>query len=422
MKLQTKRSGWALLAIALLSATIFVSCGTKEKESPVHQKENKGKETHYQCPMHHQIIQDKPGKCPICGMDLVPIESESEASTDSIQVPVSGAMGSPVVRLDPAVIRNIGMRTQPVLLRPLSSELRLNGKVSVDEQRIFSVTARVGGYVEKLAVVSAGQQVKSGETLVELYSPELVTAQQEYLQGAENAKGARERLLNWGVSMAFLSRLEKTREVRRRVPLTSPATGSITRKEVVMGQAVSPGMELFRISDLSEVWITARVYQPDLIWVKVGSRASVHLRNLPDRDFDATVIFISPEMDPMTRTAEIRLKLRNTPAQDLRPEMFAEVKMGGDSSQEVLAVPSQSLIRSGERNVAVVSLGGGRFQPREVKVGRETSEWVEILDGLKEGEEVVVAAQFLIDSESNLRAAVAELQSSDSPMEAGNAR
>ncbi len=383
----------------------------------------------YQCAMHPQIIRDKPGTCPICGMELVPIPEELTMPDSTSADGSRPASPIPVVRVDPTTLRNIGLRTEVVHSRLLTRDLRLNGKIAVDEARIYSVTARVEGYVETLAATSIGKSVQAGETLLELYSPDLLTAQQEYLQGGPSALGARERMLNWGVSTRFLARLEKTREIKRRVPLLAPAAGVITRKEVVQGQSVGAGMELFRITDLSEVWVTARVYPTDLPWVKTGGTAAIQVRNLPDRDFSATVLYVSPELDPTTRTAEIRMKLVNTPGRDLRPEMFAEVVIAGASEKESLTVPAQSLIRTGGRNVAVVTLGGGRFQPREVRIGRETGEWIEILDGLQEGEQIVVAAQFLIDSESNLRAAIASMSATqsgpsnqtDTP-EAGHAR
>jgi Cu(I)/Ag(I) efflux system membrane fusion protein len=300
--------------LALLWTTFALTssgCGKQEAVQPP--KETSGKETVYHCPMHPHIIQENPGSCPICGMSLAPIRKDA-LQGDTVD-PKTDASGSPVIRVAPERARNMALRTEPVEYRQLSRELRLNGKVAVNEDRIFSVTSRVSGYVERLPAVFVGQKIRLGETLIELYSPELLAAQQEYLQGAGNAPAARARLQNLGLPSAFLDRLETTRQVQPLVPLAAPSRGTLIRKQVVKGQAVSPRMELFRIADLSKVWVTARLHQSDLAWVRIGSKASVRLPGLPGKDFEARVIFISPELDASTRTAELRLELGNTPDQ-----------------------------------------------------------------------------------------------------------
>jgi Cu(I)/Ag(I) efflux system membrane fusion protein len=336
------------------------------------------------------------------------------------------------------VVQNIGVRMEKVRRRPLSPEIRLDGKVAADESRVRSVTARVMGYVERLHASVSGQTVRKGRPLFELYSPDLVAAQEEFIQAtryrdglsegaaatlresAENLmQSARRRLLNWDVPESFLATLEKTGQSVRRVPIPSPLSGVLLRKNVVEGQSVMPGMELFQIADLSRVWVTARVYQADLSAVRIGSPAAIRLRNLPDREFVAKVFFISPEMDPATRTVEIRMEVANTSALDLKPEMFAEVTVAASGQDSVVAIPEQALIRTGKRDVAVVALGEGRFQPREVRVGRSAGGFAEILEGLEEGEILVTSAQFLIDSESNLRAAVEQLRATGSPASGG---
>ncbi len=334
---------------------------------------------------------------------------------------------SSIVRIDPAVVQNIEQaHERPCEQRLMASEIRLDGKVIADESRVRSVTARVSGYVEKLNASVSGQSVRQGESLLELYSPDLVSAQQELLEAlryrdalpddsplAGNAEdlveSARHRLMNWGTGETFVAGLEKTRRVERLVPISSPITGVLTRKNVVAGQSVAPGAELFQIEDLSEVWITARVYQQDLTGLRIGLPATLRFRNLPGRDFTAPVFFIAPEMDSVTRTAEIRLRLRNTSGMDLRPEMFAEVLLHGHADS-VLAIPEQAVIHSGTRELAVISLGEGRFEPREIHIGRTDDGYVEVLDGLSKDETIVVSAQFLIDSESNLRAAIEQMQ------------
>jgi len=459
---------------ALVGAMGLWGCGQKKSlnNTPSGSSKQEASKILYQCPMHHQIVRNHPGTCPICGMTLVPIgdneasgdggdggggdslgHSHSASSTLSSPGSLSSSEVSPIVRIDPAVVQNIGVRTEILQRRRLSAEIRLDGRVTADESRIRSVTARVAGYVEKLHASVSGQTVRQGESLLELYSPDLVSAQEELVQalryrdespraasdsestssqmeeqeedkeGEKDAtdlvQSARSRLRNWGMAESFVNALEKTRQVERQVPIASPITGVLIRKNVIEGQNVTPGMEMFQIADLSQVWVTAQIYQEDLATVKIGSRVTLNLRNLPGHDLSGRVSFISPELDPVTRTAEIRIEVLNTPALDLRPEMFAGVVVQG-VSDSVLAVPEEALIRSGTRTIAVVALGDGRFQPREVRIGRSAEGYVEILDGLREGDNIVVSAQFLLDSESNLRAVVEQLTASFGSENTGN--
>ncbi len=399
------RRGRSILPLTLVVIGLsLLGCGKKEatKDAEKNQSESskQAAKTLYQCAMHHQIIRDHPGVCPICGMTLVEIHEDAEHGG--------------LVRIDPSVIQNIGVRTEVVEERLMAAEIRLDGRVAADESRIRSVTARVSGYVEKLHASVSGQSVREGESLLELYSPDLVSAQEELIQAVQYSnelleQSARHRLLNWGVTNAFVDGLEKSHRTERLVPIASPGSGVLVRKNVVEGQNVMPGAELFQVADLSRIWITARVYQQDLAQIKIGTQARIQFRNLPGSDFSGAVSFISPEMDPATRTAEIRIPLSNTTAFDLRPEMFAQVLLQ-TKSDSAIAVPEQALIHSGTRNIAVISLGEGRFQPRVVKTGRTANGYVEILDGLEAGDTLVVSAQFLIDSESNLRAAIEQLR------------
>jgi Cu(I)/Ag(I) efflux system membrane fusion protein len=404
------------ISTAVIGIWGLLGCDKKADDKEAPPGKVKEIQTLYQCPMHHQIIREHPGACPICGMTLVAVQ-EGHDSAHSI------------VAFDPSVVQNMGVRTETVHMRSLAPAIRLEGKVAADESRIRSVTARVNGYVEKLQASLSGQTVREGEVLIKLYSPDLVSAQEELIQALNyredlpasataslrgNAEqlveSARRRLSNWGIAASFVDALEKTRQVVHDLPIVSPAGGIVARKNVIEGQSVMPGNELFQIVDLSQVWVTAHVYQRDLASVHTGSNALLRFGNLPGRELHATVFFVSPEMDPMTRTAEIRMRLSNTPAMDLRPEMFAEVSLQGEV-RNVLAVPEQSVIHSGIREIAIVSLGGGRFMPREIHTGRTADGYTEILDGLSEGDEVVVSSQFLIDSESNLRTAIENMKS-----------
>ena len=387
----------------------------------------------YNCAMHPHYISDKPGNCPICGMALTPMDkgTDAGAADQAPGAPAGNAESSTGVRIDPAIIQNMGVRTETVMKRELTPEIRASGKVRVDETRQFTVTARVMGWVEKLMVASTGEAVRKGQPLMELYSPELLSTQEEHLQalryagslegsagGTEEARRAagellessRRRLLNWDVPASRIRDLEKRGVAERTLPVLAPASGVILEKSVVQGQNVMPGMPLYRLADLSRVWVVASVYQGDVARVKVGSPAEITLSYLPGKAFLGKVAFVSPVLDPVTRTAEVRIEAANTPGLDLKPEMFATVVLRPPSAGPVVAVPEQAIIRSGRRDLAIIGLGGGYFEPRAVTLGRSAGGYVEILAGLREGETLVVSSQFLIDSESNLKAAIRQMQ------------
>ena len=368
--------------------------------------------TMYHCAMHPYYISDRPGQCPICGMELIPMRpSDSDPAN-------KGAQG---VHIDPTTVQNMGVRTEEVRKRDLQTEIRTNGSVKVDESRLVVVNARVLGYVEKLRVNTTGQAVRKGQVLLELFSPDLVSAQGEFLQALRYAQGtgagsqelvesSRRRLLNWGISESEIAALEKEGKARNTLSIASPANGVVLEKNVVEGENITPGMELYRIADLSRVWVVANVYQRDLAIAKVGANAEVELAFRQGKPFRGKVTFLSPVLDPETKTAEVRIEIANTPALELKPEMFATVRILSASLHQVLAVPEQSIIRSGRRTIAIVSVGGGYFEPRVVELGESAGDYVEILNGISEGEKLVVSSQFLIDSESNLKAAIQQMQ------------
>lgn len=368
----------------------------------------------YRDPMHPWITSDKPGKSPDCGMDMVPVY-EGEAGSG--------------IRIDPTTVQNMGVQTQNVERMKLTKDIRTTGKVTVDESRYFAVNSRIMGWVEKLHVDVTGQRVRKGQALLELYSPDLVSTQEEYLQalrymnslgtdaGADAKKSARQlvessrrRLRNWEITEAQIQALEKQGAARNTLALHAPADGIVLEKMVMQGQNVMPGMALYKLADLSKVWVVANVYQGDLAVVKTGAQADIELSYLPGRNFHGKVTFVSPILDPESKTAEVRIEVANTPALDLKPEMFATVVLRSPAPIEGVAIPEQAIIRSGKRNVTIVSLGGGYFEPREVKLGQSAEGYVQVLEGLKEGEKLVISSQFLIDSESNLKAAIQQMQ------------
>lgn len=381
---------------------------------PVYAEEPSGGErkiAYYKDPMHPWFTSDKPGKAPDCGMDLVPVY-EGESDTKGIKI-------------DPVTVQNIGVKTEIVQRRKLNKVIRAVGKVDFDETRVYSINSKIMGWVEKLHVDYTGKLVRKGEPLLELYSPELVSTQEEYLQairyqkqleassiaeartGSESlVQSAKRRLLYWDISEAEIKALEERGAPEKTMTFYSPVDGYVMDKMVLKGQNVMAGMELYKIADLSTVWILADIYQYELPWVKVGQQAEVELSYMPGNIFKGTITYMYPMLSMETKTAKVRIEVRNTPNVDFKPEMYATVKIASPVAVDAVAIPDQAIIRSGERNVAVLALGGGYFDPRDIKLGVMADGYVQVLEGIKEGEKIVTSSQFLIDSESNLKAAV----------------
>lgn len=373
--------------------------------------------TMYNCPMHPWIIKDKPGNCPICGMALVAMKDHGHGT-----VPPEAGAGA--IRIDPAVIQNMGVKTEEVRVRDLSKVVRLAGRLAGDETRQVSVNAKIMGWVEKLHADYLGKPIKAGEVLMELYSPDLLATQEEFLQALKYSRGlpasataetrrgaedlvnsARRRLEYWDIPASAIERLIKDGKVRKTLPIVSPASGVVVAKNVVEGQNIMAGMELLRIADLSRIWAFGEIYQEDLPYVKVGQKADVLISYLQGKTFPGKVAFIAPVLDAQSKTTLVRVELRNTPDLVLKPEMVADVELSFPIG-EGLAVPDQAIIRTGKRNVAIVSLGQGYFEPRDVELGASAGDYVQVLSGLKAGDLLVTSSQFLIDSESNLKSAV----------------
>jgi RND family efflux transporter MFP subunit len=378
----------------------------------------------YQCPMHPRIISDHPGACPICGMALVQVKNAAAGAS-------TGEAASPqnAVRIDPSVVRNMGVTTAPVTRRALSRTVRAGGVVDLDETKVSIVSARVAGYVDKLHIDFPGRRVQAGQPLLDIYSPDLVSTQEEYIRalnfrsdlpsGAPIAamaqadsliQSARRRLVNWDIPDRYISSLDKNSAARKALTIHSPADGVVLEKMVAAGQNVMPGMVMYKIADLSIVWVQAAVAEADIPFVKHGAKAVVGLASAPGTTYPGTVGFIAPVLDPATRTVQTRVEVRNTPDLALKPGMVASVEIAGPSADSVPAVPEQALIRTGTRILAIVALGNGAFQPREVVAGVSADGWTQIVIGLTPGESIVTSAQFLIDSESNLRAAIEEMK------------
>ena len=320
-------------------------------------------------------------------------------------------------------VQKMGVRTEAVQLRSMDRSIRAAGRVEPDERRIFMIAPKFEGYVERLHVNVTGQPVSKGQPLFEVYSPELVSLQREYAiaaQGVVTLKGADspaqlgmarlvesslQRLKNWDISEEQVKALVASGETKRTMTFRSPVSGIVTEKKAVQGMRFMPGEALYQVSDLSAVWVVADVAEQDIGLVRTGSKASIKINAYPDKTFEGKVTYVYPTLKVETRTVQVRVELAN-PGLLLKPAMFAQVELPVSARGQVLTVPVSAVIDSGTRQIVLVQLGAGRFEPRSVLLGERSDDHVVVREGLTEGELVVTAANFLIDAESNLKAAI----------------
>jgi len=378
----------------------------------------------YTCPMHPEVISDKPGKCPKCGMDLVPSEEISSEGQmgDMGKAPVPGLVP---VTIEPERLQLIGVRTAKVERRSPDGKINIVGFVAPDETRIGNVHFRVTGWVSDLFVDKTGQFVKAGQPLMSIYSQELYQAKQDYvasinantnLDSSSNksvnsqiAGGARERLKLLGLTEADITDLEKSDLSSPQMTIRSPFSGYVLEKSVLPGQLVSPDQNLFTIADLSRVWVWGDVYEQDIQDIHVGQNAKMRSASYPADAFEGKIEFIFPSVSEKTRTMRVRLSFPNASLK-LLPGMYVEVEVQRDA-EEVLVAPVEAILDGGDRQYAFVVHSKIHFEPRLVTVGKSSDDWIEILGGLEEGEEVVTSANFLIDSESRLKSAISGMGS-----------
>jgi Cu(I)/Ag(I) efflux system membrane fusion protein len=400
--------------------------------------------------MHPNVVRDKPGECPICGMTLVKIAPGAEPSaagataataaggaegkplyyrhphdpkrTSTVPkkdemgmdyVPVYADAAGPEVRISPAVVQNLGVRTEAAKRMPIERRAQTVGYVSFDERRVRQVRPRAEGWIEGLSVRAMGESVRAGELLFSVYSPMLESAQQEYLDAlrignTDLIEASRDRLRALGLDASDVTRLSKGGHVSARVAFHAPVSGVVTEIDVREGSMVTPEMIAMAITEVGSLWVIAEVPESQSGWVRQGTSAELRFPSLPGETVAGRVEYVYPELNMETRTVRARITLEAAPAA-IRPNMLATVSLVGAPEGESVTIPRNALIRSGTEERVVVALGDGRFEPRRVVAGPESGDRIVIRDGLADGEQVVVAGQFLLDSEANLRAGLERL-------------
>jgi Cu(I)/Ag(I) efflux system membrane fusion protein len=445
-----------MLSILAASSLLLLACGQDPSPRAVETLGGSVADVElYTCGMHPQVVHEGPGSCPICGMDLTPVggggasslsagpkaasaerkvkhwvapmdptyirdqPGKSPMGMDLVPVyedDLAGASASGGVSIDPVVVQNMGVRIEPVRKETVFRHVRSIGEIEVGEDQVSVVNLRFSGWVERIFVDKTGDPVEKGQPLLEIYSPELVATQEEYLlairsQGAESAlaRSARRKFDLWGVPEADVDAIAGSGRARRTLAIRSPRTGFVLHKGVVQGARVEAGKDLYRIGDLRRIWVTAEIYEYDAPWVEADQPAQMELAHEEGRVYEGKVAYIYPTLNVGTRTLRVRLEFEN-PGIRLKPGMFATVYIQYRRADDVLAIPGEAILDSGRRKIVFVSAGNGRFEPREIVTGlvgdrRRT----EVLAGLREGEEIVTSGQFLIDSESQLQEAIQKM-------------
>ena len=446
----------ALVTLALSAAAYHYFGATllnvqRHLAAPSVAGEAQAEETVYVSPMHPWIVSDEPGQCPICGMDLVAKRDGPNAAASSgertiaywrapmnpaevYDQPGKSAMGMDLVPvyedelvggvdifIDPVTQQNMGIRTAEVARQSLVRTIRTYGHVTYDETRTVRVSPKASGWIETLHVDFTGKSVTEGEPLFEIYAPELVTAQEAYLVAFQSAKrlakdkqtgllaSARRRLQYFDIADSEIEALEATGQVRKTLVIRSPASGVVIEKTAEEGGHVKAGTTIYRIADLSRVWVEAHIFEYELPWVREGQPAAMTIPYWPGDVRSGTVTYVYPYLRPQTRDVRLRLEFDNADLR-LKPDMYADIHIKTRADEQGLLLPSEAVLRSGERNVVFVVKGGGKFTPREVTLGLSTDGgMVQALAGLAPGDVVVTSGQFLLDSESKLQEAVQKM-------------
>lgn len=367
---------------------------------------------HWRAPMNPGYTSERPGKSPM-GMDLIPVYEDELVSEVSI---------------NPTMVQNIGVKTQVVKKRSLSREIRTIGRLTYDERLIHHIHTKYGGWIDKLYVDFTGQEVKKGDALLEIYSPELVTTQeelilalkyQESLKGSafpEVSRGAKglvdstlKRLELFDVPAHQIADLVENQKVSKTMHIHSPVNGFVVKKNALHGMHVQPGTNLYMIANLSNIWAMVDIYEYEMPWVKLGQEAEMSLSYFPGKKFKGKVTFIDPILDSKSRTLKVRMEFPN-PDGKLKPEMYANVTLKSEVARKEIVIPEEGVIYAGDKTMAIVQNSSGTFDSRELDLGVKTQGYVQVLKGLKAGEKVVTSSVFLIDSESRLKEALNKME------------
>ncbi|MBH0031824.1 efflux RND transporter periplasmic adaptor subunit [Pseudoalteromonas sp. SWYJZ98] len=395
MSTNTKTIIAIIIGAALGAGALSLYQGTGSNSNSNEATSGEKKPLYWVAPMDSNYRRDKPGKSPM-GMDLIPVYEEESSGDD---------FGPGAVKIAPHVVNNLGVRTAPVELKNMHTEISTVGYVQYDEDKLIHIHPRVDGWIEKLYIKAAGNPVEKGQPLYTLYSPQLVNAQEELLialkrNNSSLISAAKDRLKALQLSADFVQKLEKTRKVQQTITFYSPQAGVVDGLKVREGFYVKPGNTLLSIGQLDQVWVEAEVFERDAALIKKGLPVSMTLDYLPGEDWAGVVDYVYPTLNSKTRTLRVRLKFDNTDYQ-LKPNMFAQVSIHANQADSTILVPKEAVIRTGKQDRVVLALGDGQFKSIEVTIGRVDIDSIEILDGLNEDDVVVTSAQFLIDSESS---------------------
>ncbi|GAB4302643.1 MAG: hypothetical protein Kow0090_18250 [Myxococcota bacterium] len=386
-------------------------CGDEQDDEDCETQTEKegGEKILYSCGMHPNVIQDKPGNCPICGMELTPMKKSGGKKR------VGGGM---TVEIDPVMVQNMGVRVEHIKREAIFRHIRTIGEIDVAEDEISLVNLRFSGWIERVWADETWKPVSKGDRLFEIYSPEVLTAQEEYLlalgaggAGSKLAESAAKRLLLWEIPQSFLKEIAKEGNARRTITVRAPRDGYILHKNILEGAYVRAGTDLYRIGNLKKIWVNAEVYEYDAPWIEVGQKATMELSYQQGKVWEGKIAYIYPTVNRKSRTLSVRLEFPN-PGVRLKPGMFATVRIEVEKKENIIAVPTEAIIHSGERRIVFVAKGGGKYEMKEIVTGlygdnRKT----EVLSGLNEDDAVVISGQFLLDSESQLQEAVQKMLS-----------
>ena len=477
VKIRRANSLFRYLPFVLAVGFSTLSTGCSEEKPPaLTVVEAQGQKQLWTCGMHPQVIVEEPGFCPICDMKLTPVKQETMAAmtvsenehadhdqlaqTMSVEdkvilywhapmdptyitdqpgkspmgmdlIPVyEGETGSagPSITIDPVTLQNIGVQTTLVERVNLYRSIRTVGHLDYNEESYSRVNIKFSGWIEKLFADQTGQEIHKGDAMLEIYSPELVSTQEEYLLAFRNVEklenstfqsvagsarslldAVRRRLLYWDITEQQILDLEERGAVKKNLTLYAPTNGIIIEKMAELGMRITPGMDLYRMADLSTIWAYAHIYEYDASWIRPGQSIVMDLPYSPGRTYEGRIDYIYPYLDQKSRDIKIRLVFPN-PRRQLKPQMYANIQIAARIGGDVIALPNEAIIRTGERNLVFVALGDGKFEPRTVVLGLEGQDGlVQVIGGISAGEEVVTSAQFLMDSESRMKEAIQKM-------------